>query len=299
MKLHRENIQKPCASSGIGLETARSLALHGAHIVMANRDFLESKKIRDQIVKDKADAAIDIIIVNLDSLNSVKGAAEEPLHALILNAGVFNPSAKKTLDGFETAFGVNYLSHFYLIQLLLEKLRQSAPARIVVVSSISHNHTGVKSEWPLEEKMKTLIPGRQFSEAFCSIYKHYAVSKLDLNLMAVKLSRDEKINNIYVYILHPGTMIGTGIARNFGFLWQLIAMLTKPFTKSLQQGAATTIFCAVSDDLRNNSGHFFQDCQVANQNSAQLLMSDEELQDLLWNKTMDIINEFERKLIKS
>lgn len=58
--------------------------------------------------------------------------------------------------------------------------------------------------------MKTLIPGRQFSEAFCSIYKHYAVSKLDLNLMAVKLSRDEKINNIYVYILHPGTMIGTG-----------------------------------------------------------------------------------------
>lgn len=66
-----------------------------------------------------------------------------PLHILILNAAVFAPSEKSTIDGYERAFGVNYLGHFYLTYLLLPRIRESTPARIVIVSSTSHNHTGV------------------------------------------------------------------------------------------------------------------------------------------------------------
>uniref|UniRef100_A0A1I7WRL3 NAD(P)-binding protein n=1 Tax=Heterorhabditis bacteriophora TaxID=37862 RepID=A0A1I7WRL3_HETBA len=111
------------------------------------------------------DAKIDLIMCDLSSLQSVQAAAKEykdkhcyllccgtcimlrPLHALVLNAGVFAPSQKATIDGLETCFGVNHVAHMYLIRELLPLLRQSTPSRIVIVSSTSHNHTGVSGKY--------------------------------------------------------------------------------------------------------------------------------------------------------
>lgn len=136
-------------TAGIGTETVRSLAIHGAHIIMANRNVELSEKLRENIYKETDKQNIDIIKLDLSSLKSVKEAADEflshnwPLHVLILNAGVYNPPNKTTADGYETTFGVNHLGHFYLTQLLSEKLRQSAPSRVVIVSSALHRKTGV------------------------------------------------------------------------------------------------------------------------------------------------------------
>ena len=88
--------------------------------------------------------------MDLSSLQSVQAAAKEfiskgwPLHVLILNAGAYYSTTKTTIDGYETTFGVNHLGHFYLTYLLLEKLRENSPSRVVVVSSHSHGHTKVR-----------------------------------------------------------------------------------------------------------------------------------------------------------
>ena len=116
---------------------------------MANRNIVQSEDLKKRILEEKPDAKIDLILCDLSSLQSVQSAAKEfkekhwPLHALILNAGVFSPSQKTTIDGLESSFGVNHVGHFYLIRELLPILRITEQSRIVIVSSSSHNHTGV------------------------------------------------------------------------------------------------------------------------------------------------------------
>lgn len=128
-------------TSGLGGETVRVLAYHGAHIVMANRNMETSHYLRELIYHETPYRKIDIVKLDLSSLKSIKEAAEEfilrnkRLDVLILNAGIYNPINKTTEDGHEATFGVNYLGHFYLIKLLLDTMRQSAPSRIVVVAS--------------------------------------------------------------------------------------------------------------------------------------------------------------------
>ncbi|VDN22708.1 unnamed protein product, partial [Cylicostephanus goldi] len=131
-------------TSGIGTETARALALKGGHVVMANRNIVQSDALKERILAEKPDAKIDMIMCDLSSLQSVQTAANEPIHALILNAGVFSPVQKTTIDGMESSFGVNHVAHQYLVRELLPVLRQSH-ARIVIVSSHAHKHTGVRS----------------------------------------------------------------------------------------------------------------------------------------------------------
>uniref|UniRef100_A0A914CXM1 Uncharacterized protein n=1 Tax=Acrobeloides nanus TaxID=290746 RepID=A0A914CXM1_9BILA len=135
-------------TAGIGRETARSLALKGAHVVMANRNVNLSQELRDEIYKETSYRKIDIIQLDLNSLASVKHASEEflskgwPLNVLILNAGVNNAPNRATKDGYESTFGINHLGHFYLTYLLMNKLRESAPSRLVVVSSALHARSG-------------------------------------------------------------------------------------------------------------------------------------------------------------
>lgn len=284
-------------NAGIGTETARALALKGAHIVMANRNIVQSEELKKSILEEKPDAKIDLILCDLSSLQSVFSAAKEfkekhwPLHALILNAGVFAPQQKTTIDGFETCFGVNHVAHFLLIRELLPVLRVTDHARIVIVASTSHNHTGVKPEWSVEEKIEKLCP----KDANEMQYKLYAYSKMCNILTAMKLHRDERQNGISVYVLHPGTMIGTSIGRSYGFMGRMFNALTKPFTKTLSQGAATTVYCAASQEIAEISGKYWESCWDDEKSLQKELAHDEQLQDALWLKTAELIDQFESK----
>ncbi|VDM48574.1 unnamed protein product [Toxocara canis] len=290
---------KECSgtNAGIGIETARTLCLCGAHVVMANRNMAESEKCRDALKKEKPDAEIDLLHVDLSSLQSVEAAAKEflsknwRLHILILNAGVFAPSEKSTIDGYETTFGVNHLGHFYLTYLLLPRIRESAPARIVIVSSVSHSLTGINVSSSVEDKLQHLMPA---PNSYINVFRLYAFSKLCNVLMAMKLHRMEHQNGINVYVLHPGHFIGTSISRSFGILASLMKVLLKPFTKTLQQGAATTIYCAISDDVKNESGMYYDNCYIAETKLSAELARDEALQDALWNKSVQIVEEYEK-----
>uniref|UniRef100_A0A7E4VMV8 NAD(P)-binding protein n=1 Tax=Panagrellus redivivus TaxID=6233 RepID=A0A7E4VMV8_PANRE len=266
---------------------------------MANRNIIQSEELRDKIYAEypegKAKDNVDLIHMDLSSLQSVQAAAKEflskgwPLNAIILNAGVIGPEAKTTIDGYETTFGVNHLGHFYLTYLLLDKLRESAPSRIVVVSSNSHSHTKINPTLPLEQILNTLIPDPATNEYG---YRLYALSKLCNTLFALKLHRDEASSGIHTYVLHPGTMIGTNIARNYGAFGKIANTLLKPFTKTLQQGAATSVYCAVSPDVADRSGRYYESCWEEEKDLAPLAR-DEILQDALWTKSLELIKKFE------
>ncbi|KAE9420344.1 hypothetical protein Angca_004923, partial [Angiostrongylus cantonensis] len=296
-------------TAGIGTETARALALRGAHIVMANRNIVQAEALKNRLLAEKVDyfcfrenlnAKIDLIACDLSSLQSVQAAANEYkekqwlLHALVLNAGIFSPTQKMTIDGLEMTFGVNHVAHQYLVRELLPLLRQSS-GRIVVVSSHSHNHTGLKQGMALDEKLTKLSPteSTEFGYRNTIYLRLYAYSKLCNVLMAMKLHRDESKYGISVYVLHPGSMIGTDITRSYGFLGKFWNTVTKPFTKSLEQGAATTVYCAASPEVANISGKYWESCWDDEKNLDVQLARDEELQDALWEKTNKLLDSFE------
>jgi NAD(P)-dependent dehydrogenase (short-subunit alcohol dehydrogenase family) len=287
-------------TSGIGIETARTLALKGAHVVMANRNIIQSEQLRDKIYAEYSDPEkrnnIDMIHMDLSSLQSVQAAAKEflskgwPLHVLILNAGVYGGNTRTTIDGYETTFGVNHLGHFYLTYLLLEKLRENSPSRVVVVSSNSHNHTMIKAQLSTEEKINRVIPDPSTTE---NGYSLYAYSKLCNVLFAEKLHREEHKNGINVYVLHPGSMIQTNISRGYPIFSKIMNVITKPFVKNVQQGAATTVYCAVSPDCENDSGKYYESCWDDENSLQKNLAHDTDFQDALWQRSLEFIKKFE------
>ncbi|KAI6184296.1 WW domain-containing oxidoreductase [Aphelenchoides bicaudatus] len=266
-------------TAGIGIETARSLAIRGAHIVMANRQ-TEHRKI-------------DIINMDLTSLQSVQAGAKEflnknwPLHVLILNAGIM--TGQGTIDNLNAVFQTNHLSHFYLTHLLRNKLIESAPSRVVVVASNSHRHTMIKANAPLEVKMEKLVLP---PDTRAMTYLQYAVSKLCNVLFAFKLHRELHSQGVSAFVLHPGSLIPTSLGRGFGVFNKIANVLTKPFTKTLEQGAATTVYCAAAPGLEK--ARYFENCFDDQKNLQQNLAHDEAFQDALWNKSLAIVEAFEK-----
>ena len=133
-------------NSGIGFECARELARNGWQVVIASRDRALSATAVERIKAETGNAAVSELGVDLGSAESVRELAREiaardlPLRALVCNAGLQVSGARRTsADGFELTFAVNHLGHFLLTNLLLERLRANAPARIVIVSSGVHD----------------------------------------------------------------------------------------------------------------------------------------------------------------
>uniref|UniRef100_A0A1I7SLH3 NAD(P)-binding protein n=2 Tax=Bursaphelenchus xylophilus TaxID=6326 RepID=A0A1I7SLH3_BURXY len=282
------------STHGIGKETAKQLAHKGAHVVMANRNQELAEQVRKEIKGDNDNIQVDLLQLDLSSLESVKECAEEflkqgwPLHILILNAGIISSPEKQTKNGFSSVFGVNHLGHFYLTSLLKEKLLESAPARVVVLSSGSHRHTGISPAAPIEEKVKALTPG---PDTTVNGYRQYALSKLCNVLFGFKLHRDLFDKGVIVNVVHPGNMVQTNIASSYGLLGKFAYLCVKPFTKNMSQGASTSVYCAVHPDLNEVGGRYFESCWDDDSNLAGALANDVELQDALWEKSVQLIEQ--------
>ncbi|KAI1707288.1 short chain dehydrogenase domain-containing protein [Ditylenchus destructor] len=286
-------------TSGIGVETAKSLALAGAHVVMANRNVSASEKLREQICGEAKGFTpkIDIVQVDLSSLKSVRNAANEfiskewPLHVLILNAGVFSfvGQGKLSADGHENTFAVNHLAQFYFAQLLMQKLRESAPSRVVIVSSALHTKTGIRASESLESKLQKLEPSPNSGISSISLYNN---SKLCNVLVAKKAHKLEHEKGVNVYVLHPG-IIKTELGRDTKNLYAVLSFFMRPFMKTVKQGAATTVYCAAHPDATNESGKYYVDCAEAENQTDKALVNDERLQDALWERSNELIKNFE------
>ncbi|XP_069758194.1 WW domain-containing oxidoreductase isoform X9 [Narcine bancroftii] len=223
------------ANSGIGFETARSLALHGAHVVLACRNGVRATEATQKILEEWHKAKVEAMILDLSSLRSVQQFAEAfkarnlPLHVLICNAAVFGHPWQLTVDGLETTFQVNHLGHFYLVQLLQGVLRRSTPARVVVVSSESHRFTDIKdSSGKLDFRL--LSPAKKDYWAMLA----YNRSKHCNILFSNELNRRLSPHGVTSNALHPGNMMYSSLHRSW-WLYTLLFSLARPFTKSMIQ----------------------------------------------------------------
>ncbi len=250
------------ATSGIGKETARELALDGARIILLGRNKAKTLATKKELFAESGNKKIDILIADISSLADVRRAAAEfnknkrypRLDILINNAGlVMGPKREVSKDGFEMTFASNHLGHFLLTALLFNKLKKSDAARIINVSSKAHT-TG-----------KFDVANTQLSTGYSSL-KAYGNSKLDNILFTQELARrlanrkDKSAmnNNITTNCLHPG-VISTAFGQNAGFLIKSVVSLLRPFMITPADGAKTTLHLARSDEGAQVSGLYFEE----------------------------------------
>lgn len=239
------------ANTGIGRATAHGLAERGAKVILACRSASKTAPVVEDIVRRTGNPNVEHLPLDLADLDAVRATARalldrgEPLHVLVNNAGVAGQRGE-TAQGFELAFGINHLGHFLLTTLLLDRLRESAPARIVNVSSDSHySPKGIDFD-AVQRPTKgvTAMP-------------EYGVSKLCNVLFTQELARRLDPAEIAAHSLHPGVIASD--------IWRRVPgparWLMKRFMKSPEEGAATSLYCATSPELDGVSGRFYADCR--------------------------------------
>ena len=202
--------------------------------------------------------AVECVALDLSSLASVRSCAADLLdrldeiHVLDLNAGGVLSRRTETEDGFETQFQANHLGHFLLSRLLLDRLLASAPARIVVVSS--WGHTQARGGLDFHDLQWVARPYRG---SFV-----YSATKLMNLYFTFELARRLAGTEVTVNALHPG-FVSSGFAMNGDTTWlRLGIVVSKPFARTPEKGAATAIWLAASDDVKAVTGEYFADCKV-------------------------------------
>ena len=274
------------ASSGIGTETARVLALAGADVVMGCRSAAAgeavAKTLRAGLPEDAG--KIEVETLDLADLSSVRAFAEgfsrsgRPLHILVNNAGVMATPLGKTAQGSELQSGTNHVGHFLLTKLLRARLESSAPARIVNVSSALH--TRGKASRLLE----TLERDPGYARRKYVPFDAYADSKLANVLFTRQLSKVLP-RAVEVFSLHPG-VIPTNLTRSMGVIGSVFRAVGKLFLKTIPQGAATSVYAAVAPELTGQTGAYLADCQVKSPSAEG---RDDALAERLWAVSEELV----------
>lgn len=253
-------------SAGIGVETGRALASHGAQVIGAARDLGKAERATAHIPRDAAASGGSLELVRLDlaSLKSVRACADalvargEPLDVVIANAAVMATPFGHTEDGFETQFGTNHLGHFVLVNRIASLLRRGG--RLVSVTSSGHRIADVDLDDP------------NFERASYHPYRAYGRSKTANILFAVGFDRRHRERGVRAAAVHPGG-IQTQISRHSHAHQeqQMIEQLNRqlaaegkpPFCwKSVPQGAATSVWAAVTAPADEIGGRYCENCHV-------------------------------------
>jgi NAD(P)-dependent dehydrogenase (short-subunit alcohol dehydrogenase family) len=247
------------ASGGLGAETARALASRGAAVTLAVRDAAKGESVAQEI-RDATGANVDVVTLELESLDSVRACAAAwldshgPLNILINNAGVMACPLTRTGDGWELQFATNHLGHFLLTGLLLPALKAGAPARIVNLSSAGHRFSPVH----FEDLHYETRPYNKFEA--------YGQSKTANVLFSVGLTRRLAGLGITANAVHPGVIM-TDLGRHLTPEDLADFPSDRPIEemefKTVAAGAATSVWAATAPELDGRSGLYLEDCHVA------------------------------------
>lgn len=258
------------ANTGLGRVSALELARRGARVHLACRNEEKTRPVLDAIRADGGDA--EFLKLDLADLASVRAAAEtylargEPLHVLMNNAGLAGAKGL-TRQGFELTFGTNHLGPFLFTQLLLPRLREGAPSRIVNVSSRGH-YRAPGIDWDAQRRTTASPTG----------FPEYCVSKLANVLFTKELARGKAGEGVRSYALHPGG-VATDVWREVP--WG-IRHLLKLFLISEEEGARTQLWCATSSDVADHDGRYYDKCKEKRPSKLAL---DEALARELWARS--------------
>jgi len=249
-------------STGLGEETTRALAAHGASVTVAVRDLSRGAAAVERIRTTAPDADIEVRELELASLASVRSFADsflaehDRIDVLVNNAGIMACPHGATSDGFELQFGTNHLGHFLLGVLLAPALVNGAPSRLVALSSRGHGFSDVSlDDWNFE---------RSEYEPFVA----YGRAKTANVLFAVEFQRRYGAAGVQAFAVHPGG-IHTELGRHMTS--EVVATMSSRMRssgrkfnwKTIPQGAATSVWAATSPDLDGHGGSYLEDCHIA------------------------------------
>ncbi|MCZ4316806.1 SDR family oxidoreductase [Comamonadaceae bacterium G21597-S1] len=260
------------ANTGIGLVSARELARQGAHLFITCRDARTSQAALQRIRESSGNPHVEALQMDLGDFTSVRTCAQTflerdlPLHLLVNNAGLAGQRGL-TASGFELAFGVNHLGPFLFTQLLLDRIKASAPARIVTVASRAHYRaTGL--DWDAVRQRTRSRTGLD----------EYSNSKLANVLFSAELGRRLAGSGVGTYALHPG-VVATDVWRAVPWPFR---QLMKLGMISTEQGALTTLHCSTADAVANETGLYYDKCQPR---TPSALGRDSQLAAELWRRS--------------
>ena len=247
------------SSGGLGAETARALAERGARVTLTARDVAKGEGAAEKIRKSTGNPRVDVIALELMSLDSVRAFAKEfsarhkTLNVLINNAGVMACPLARTADGWESQFATNHLGHFLLTGLLTPLLVASAPSRVISVSSRGHRFSPV------------VFDDIHFQRRPYDKWSAYGQSKTANVLFAVELDRRLAARGVRANALHPGGIV-TELGRHLSQddIKELMSRAPggKMEWKTPEQGAATSVWGATAPELEGKGGLYLDDCQI-------------------------------------
>jgi NAD(P)-dependent dehydrogenase (short-subunit alcohol dehydrogenase family) len=248
-------------NSGIGFETAAALGSMGARVLITARNKAKGEAAVESIrSRIGAAGSVELVVFDLADLSSVRDGAQRildgcpRLDVLVNNAGLVLSERTETVDGYETTFAINHLGPFLLTSLLLPRLLESKPARVVNVASTAHNQA--RRGIPFDDLQST----RHYSYV-----RSYGFTKLANILFTNELARRLDGMEVTANSLHPGT-VRTGYGAD-GDLRGLIALGIKigaPFFLSPAKGARTSVYLASSPEVAQTSGQYFVKCRPRN-----------------------------------
>jgi len=306
VNLHGKRILVTGVSAGLGVETARSLAAHGALVVGAVRDLTKAEAATTQVRKDAAahGGSFELVELDLASLKSVRACADrllaqdEAFDVVIANAGVMATPFGHTADGFETQFGTNHLGHFMLINRIAPLIRTGG--RLINLSSSGHRYSNVDLQDPNFERTPY--------EPFVA----YGRSKTANILFAVAFDERHRKRGVRAAAVHPGginTELGRHIdpSRIQGIIDQMNKQLAAegkaPFQwKTVPQGAATSVWAGVVASADEVGGRYCENCHIGNVVPDDVTISaisegargyalDPKNAEALWKKSEELVGE--------
>jgi NAD(P)-dependent dehydrogenase (short-subunit alcohol dehydrogenase family) len=265
--LHGKRILITGVSAGIGVETARSLAAHGAHVVGAVRDLNKAEASTAQVRKDAAanGGSFELVALDLSSLKSVRACSDEllkaakPFDVVIANAGVMATPFGHTADGFETQFGINHLGHFVFVNRIAPLIR--ADGRLINLSSAGHRFANVDLEDP------------NFGRTPYDPFIAYGRSKTANILFAVAFDQRHRKRGVRAAAVHPG-VIRTELSRYMdpGEFQARVDRINQQLTaegqgplqwKTVPQGAATSVWAGIVAPADEIGARYCENCHVA------------------------------------
>jgi len=293
-------------SAGIGVETARSLVAHGAHVVGAARDLKKAESATAEVRKDASanGGSFELLELDLASLTSVRTAADKllaaglPFDIIIANAGVMATPFGHTADGFETQFGTNHLGHFVFVNRIASLLNPGG--RLINLASSGHRFSNVNLEDP------------NFETTPYEPFLAYGRSKTANILFAVEFDRRHKARGIRAAAVHPGGIM-TELARHMdpGAIEGMVAKMNADLAaegkgplefKTIPQGAATSVWAAVVAPAEEIGGQYCENCHVGHLVADDVVISaisegvrgyalDPANAKALWKKSEEMVGE--------
>lgn len=268
------------ATNGIGKVTARELAKMGSQVVIIGRNKARTQETVREIQTASGNQQVHSLVGDLSLMSEVRRVAEEfkqqfaRLDVLVNNAGGIFAQRQETREGNEMTLALNHLNYFLLTHLLMDRLKASAPARIVNVASAAHMGDPLRVD-DLQAQQAYGLGG----------YKAYQQSKLMNIMFTYELARRLAGSGITANVLHPG-LVATGFGKNNSGLMGLLNGIFTSFGLSPEDGAKTSIYLAASPEVEGVTGKYFDKCKAVASSKASY---DEAAQRQLWTMSEQLV----------